>query len=193
MCLTSATSSHYWDSYRVLVRSLFGRRPRLSPDSSTLVSLFLGPIQSHVPCDFQDTLETLFESPLVSCFYVSLVLDVVYCTTKILTLSHWVPQVMYTSRSSRASVVMILHFMRVSLFLCISSLDHYLYSASHWGHHYVSSIVYILISSHYLSLDPHFYFETLLRAWVCPPRPYTCLRLYVPHPFFRRNTNQKPL
>ena len=38
-----------------------------------------------------------------------------------------------------------------------------------------------------------FLYETLLWAWVCPHCPYTCLKLYVPHPFFRRNTNQKPL
>ena len=56
-----------------------------------------------------------------------------------------------------------------------------------------TSCIYVLIDSHFLSLDHHLYIETLIQAWVCPTRPYICLRLYIPQPFFRRNTNQNPL
>ena len=173
MCSTSATSSHLWDSYRVLVPSLFGRRPQLSPESSTLVSLFLGPIQFHVPCDFQVVLATMFRSPSMSCFRVSLALDVVYCTTNISTLSHWVHTDMYISISSRALVVMILHIsissralvvmilhsMRMPLFLCIIYSFQFMYSASHWGHHDVLLVVYMYWSDPIIwALIPIFYF-----------------------------------
>ena len=35
-----------------LVHTVLGQRPRMFPDSSTLMSLFEGPQQVHVPCDF---------------------------------------------------------------------------------------------------------------------------------------------
>ena len=75
---------------------------------------------------------------------------------------------MYTYISSRASVVMILHSMRMSLFLCISSSYHYMYSTSHLGHHYVSPVVYVLINSHYLSLDPHYLFFDIVTSMGMP-------------------------
>ena len=74
----------------------------------------------------------------------------------------------YISRSNIASVVMILHSMRMPLFLCINSSYHHLYSTSHWGHHYVSPVVYVLINSHYLSLDPHYLFFDIVTSMGMP-------------------------
>ena len=62
-CSTPATSSHCLDSYRVSIHAVFGQRPRMSPDSSTLMSLFEGPKQVYVPYDFWVALETVFKSP----------------------------------------------------------------------------------------------------------------------------------
>ena len=141
MCLTSATLSHHWDSYRELVLSLFRQRPRFSLDSSTLVSIFWEPIQFHVPYDFRVALVKVFEIPSVSCFHVYTIFDVVYCTSDILTLSHWVCLVVYTSRFSRASFVVILHSMRIPLLLCTSYSFQFMYSTSHWGHHYILPVL----------------------------------------------------
>ena len=43
----------------------------------------------------------------------------------------------------------------------------------------------------FLALIPLFILLALLRAWVCPPCPYTCHTLYVSHPFLR-TINKKP-
>ena len=67
--------------------------------------------------------------------------------------------------------------MRMPLFLCIRYLDHHLYSTSHWGHHYVSPFVYVLIISHILILDPHYLF-----FWHCYEHGYACLvHIHVTH------------
>ena len=107
----------------------------------------MGLMQFHVPCYLWAALVTVFGSASVSCFYVYLVLDAAYCTMKILTLSHWVHLVMYTSTSNRASIVMKLHSTRTPLFLSIGSLDKFMYSTSHWGHHYVIPVVYMYWST----------------------------------------------
>ena len=124
------------------------------------------------------------------CFHVYPVLDVIYCTTYFLTLNHWVPPVLSTYRSKRASIVMILHSMRIPLFLCISSSDqhciHPPIDATIMYHH-----LYMYWSNPmFRSLISLFILLTLLWAWVCTPHPYTCLTLYVSHPFFR--TIKKP-
>ena len=98
---------------------------------------------------------------------------------------------MYTSRSNKESVVMIFHSMRIPLFLCISSsYQHFILpsiKATIMYHH-----VYMYWSTPmFWALNPLFILLTLLRAWVCPPCPYTCHTLYVYHPFLRTH-NKKP-
>ena len=125
------------------------------------------------------------------CLHVSLVLDATYCTTETLTLSHWFPPIMYPSISNRASIVMILHSMRIPLFLCISSLDQ----------HCIQPPIEATIMYHHLymywstpmfwAFIPLFILLKLLWAGICPPHPYTCHALYVSHPFFRTH-NKKP-
>ena len=46
-----------------LVRIVLGQIPQMSPDSSTLMSLFEGPKQVYVPFDFWVAMETVFRSP----------------------------------------------------------------------------------------------------------------------------------
>ena len=60
-----------------------------------------------------------------------------------MTLIHWGHMVVYTFIFSKASVFMIFHSWIMPLFLCTSSSYQYLYSSSHWGHHYVLPIVCI--------------------------------------------------
>ena len=43
---------------------------------------------------------------------------------------------------------------------------------------------------YFWALIPLFILLTLLRAWVFPPRPYTCHALYVSHPFFRTHNKK---
>ena len=86
---------------------------------------------------------------------------------------------------------MILHSKRMSLFICISSLDqhciHPPIEATFMYHH-----LYIYWSTcMFWVLIPLFILLTLLQAWVCPPCPYTCHTLYVSHPFLRTH-NKKP-
>ena len=52
------------------VRTIFGQRPWMSPDSSTLRSLPEGPKQVHVPCDFRVALETVIRSPSSASIYL---------------------------------------------------------------------------------------------------------------------------
>ena len=110
---------------------------------------------------------------LVWCFHVSLVPDAAYCTIDILTLSHWVHIYVHlhiqqnTNCDDNAfhenSIVPMYHFFRSAL-----------YSDSHWGHHYVSSFLYVLISSHFLSLDPIIYsFDIFMSMGM--PTSYACL------------------
>ena len=97
---------------------------------------------------------------------------------------------MYTSSFSRASIV-ILHSMRMPLFLCISSSYQHCIQppieATIMYHH-----LYMYWSAPMLlSLIPLFILLTLLWAWVCLSRPYACHTLYVSHPFFKTNKKTK--
>ena len=59
--------------------------------------------------------------------------------------------------------------------------------ASHWGHHYVTKIVYDWLL-YFKALIP--LFILLSWSWVCPPRPYTCHIFFVPHPLMGTNINK---
>ena len=76
--------SHHWDSYRVLVYAVFGWRPQMSLDSSTLMSLFKGPkqVMSLVISGFH--WRQCSEAPIVLRY--RFMIDAPYCTTKTLNL-----------------------------------------------------------------------------------------------------------
>ena len=81
--------------------------------------------------------------------------------------------------------------MRMPLFLCISSSDHHCMQPpieANIMHHYF--YMYSLAPM-FWALIPLFILLTLLWAWVCPPRPYTCHTLYVSHPLLG-TINTKP-
>ena len=90
---------------------------------------------------------------------------------------------MHTSRFSRASIVMILHSMRMTLFLCISySYQHCIQPPIEATIMYNHLYMYWL-DPMFLSLIPLFILLTLLWEGGCPPRPYKCHTLYVSHLF----------
>ena len=150
----------------------------------------MGPTQFLVPCEFRDALETVFGSPQCC---ASMYLQ--YLMLHIVSQRFWLSVIesiyMYTSRFSRASVVMILHSMRMPLFLCIiSSYQHYIQppiEATIMYHH----LYMYWLAPMFWDLIPLFILLALLWAWVCLLHPYTCHTLYVSHPFFRTH-NKKP-
>ena len=98
---------------------------------------------------------------------------------------------MYNSGFNKALVMMIFHSMRMPLFRCISSSYQHCIQppieATIMYHH----LYMYWLDPMFWALIPLFILLTLLRAWVCPPHPYTCHTLYVSHPFFRTH-NKKP-